>query len=290
MARVRRVKKSPALLLCMLLAVAYFPRVLEAAPRVVSLYAAHTENVVELGAGALLVGISAHDAPALLAKLPRIPSKAGAEMILALKPDIVLTRSFSVSQNPNLYKVLEKAGIKVAVLDPPTWSGFADYLMELALLLGADSGKAAARFGEISNSIEAAAKARSKGKKGPSVFVESTSPSLRTCAPDSWAANLIKLAGGKNVASSAVPTSKGSTVAVWGLERLLRIAESGLDVYIVQHGAMNAATLADVKRRPWAAVLKNTKIAEIPEAYMSRPSLTGLEKGGQMLIDLFYGE
>lgn len=290
MARVRRVKKTLVLMFCMLLAAACLPHVSEAASRVVSLYAAHTENIVALGAGSLLVGVSAHDDPALLAKLPRVPSKAGAEMVLALKPDLVLTRSFSVSQNPNLYKILERAGIKVAVLDPPTWSGFMNYLRELALLLGVDSGKAAARFVEVSSGIENAAKARSKGKTRPLVFVESTSPGMRTCAPDSWAANLIRLAGGKNVASGAVPTSKGSTVAVWGLERLLRIAETGLDVYIVQHGAMNAATLEDVKRRPWAAALKNVKVAEVPEAYLSRPSLTGLEKGGQILIDIFYGE
>lgn len=288
MARVRRVTGLTVLFFIFMSAV--LPSVSAAASRVVSLYTAHTENIVALGAGGLLAGVSRHDSPELLPKLPRIPPNAGAEVILALRPDLVLTRSFSVSQNPHMYKVLRDAGVRVAVLDPPAWDDFPDYLGRLARLLGVDSSEAAGKFKKISKNIADAAKARSKGKKAPLVFVESTSPALRTCAPDSWAANLIRLAGGRNAAQGAASTSKGSAVAAWGLERLLRTAESGLDVYIVQHGAMNAATLEDVKRRPWASALKNTKIAEIPEAYLSRASLTGLEKGGKMLIDIFYGE
>lgn len=288
MARVRRITGLTALFFIFMAAA--FPGVSAAALRVVSLYAAHTENIVALGAGGLLAGVSRHDSPELLPKLPRIPPNAGAEVILALRPDLVLTRSFSVSQNPNMYKVLREAGVRVAVLDPPAWDDFPDYLGRLARLLSVDSREAAGKFKKISKNIADAAKARSKGKKAPLVFVESTSPALRTCAPDSWAANLIRLAGGRNAAQGAARTSKGSAVAAWGLERLLRTAESGLDVYIVQHGAMNAATLEDVKRRPWASALKNTKIAEIPEAYLSRASLTGLEKGGKMLLDIFYGE
>lgn len=288
MARVRRITKLLAIFFIFMAAV--LPRASDAAQRVVSLYAAHTENIVALGAGGLLAGISSHDDPGLLPKLPRVPANAGAEVILALCPDLVLTRSFSVSRNPNLYKVLREAGVRVVVLDPPAWEDFPDYLEGLARLLGADSRKAAGIFKKISKNIADTAKMRSKGKKAPLVFVESTSPGLRTCAPDSWAANLIRLAGGRNAAAGAVQTSKGSAVAAWGLERLLRTAESGLDVYIVQHGAMNAATLEDVKRRSWASALKNTKIAEVPEAYLSRASLSGLEKGGKMLIDIFYGE
>lgn len=290
MARICQITKLPAIIFIFIFTAAVLPCASEAAPRVVSLYAAHTENIIALGAGGLLVGVSRHDAPELLPKLPRVPPNAGAEAILAMRPDLVLTRSFLVGQNPDMYKVLKEAGVRVAVLDPPAWDDFPDYLGELAQLLGADSREAAERFKKISKNIADAAKARSRGKKAPLVFVESTSPALRTCAPDSWAANLIKLAGGRNAAAGAARTSKGSAVAAWGLERLLRLAESGLDVYIVQHGAMNAATLEDVKMRPWATALKNTKIAEIPEAYLSRASLTGLEKGGKMLIDILYGE
>lgn len=262
----------------------------EAALRVISLYAAHTENVVALGAADLLVAVSASDDPELLPGLPRIPLKAGAERFLALKPDIILARSFTLAQNPNLFRTLGDAGIKIAAIDLPTWDSFPGYLRELAGLLGVNPDGAIDLFRKTSEALAEEAKQRSKGRKAPSVFVESTSPGLRTCAPNSWAARLIALAGGKNAVPEAGPMSKGSAVAAWGLERTLRTINSGLDVYIVQHGAMNAATLEDVKRRPWFSALKHTIVAEMPEAYLSRPSLAGMEKGGKMLINIFYGE
>jgi len=257
---------------------------------VISLYPAHTENAVALGAGHLLVGISRHDDPELLPGLPRIPLKAGAEVFFALKPDLVLARSLSVSQNPSLYKTLREAGIRVEVIDPPSWNDFHGYLTKLAGLLGVNPDEAAKRFRELGKAIADEARRRSGEKKKPLVFVEAASNNLRTCAPGSWAAHMIELAGGRNAAAAAAPVTEGSAVAAWGLERTLRTIKSGLDVYIVQHGAMNASTLSDVKKRQWAEALENIKTAEIPEAYLSRPTLTGLEKGGKILLDIFYGE
>jgi len=257
---------------------------------VISLYPAHTENAVALGAGHLLVGISRHDDPELLPGLPRIPLKAGAEVFFALKPDLVLARSLSVSQNPGLYKTLREAGVRVEVIDPPSWNDFHGYLTKLAGLLGVNPDEAAKRFRKLSKTIADEARRRSGEKKKPLVFVEAASNNLRTCAPGSWAAHMIELAGGRNAAAAATPVTEGSAVAAWGLERTLRTIKSGLDVYIVQHGAMNASTLSDVKKRQWAKALENIKTAEIPEAYLSRPTLTGLEKGGKILLDIFYGE
>ncbi|MFC2508785.1 MAG: hypothetical protein ACFNYD_08400, partial [Bacteroides sp.] len=74
------------------------------------------------------------------------------------------------------------------------------------------------------------------------------------------------------------------------LERVLGAADGGLDVYLVQHGAMNASTAEDVRRRPWAGALSHVRVAEVPESWLSRPSLLGLERGGRALIRIFYGE
>ena len=43
--------------------------------------------------------------------------KAGPEALLALRPDLVLTRTLADSQNPELKKVLERAGVRVEVID-----------------------------------------------------------------------------------------------------------------------------------------------------------------------------
>ncbi len=66
----------------------------------------------------------------------------------------------------------------------------------------------------------------------------------------------------------------------------MRNAES-LDVYIIQHGAMNTATVKDFYSREWSGALPHVKVYEIPERYMSRPSLLGLEKGGRELLRIF---
>ncbi len=74
----------------------------------------------------------------------------------------------------------------------------------------------------------------------------------------------------------------------WGVERLLESARSGLDVYLLQQGTMNRSTVDDVLRRPWMKVLKNVRVETIEEGLLSRPSLLGLERGGQRLLDIFY--
>jgi hypothetical protein len=72
------------------------------------------------------------------------------------------------------------------------------------------------------------------------------------------------------------------------VERVLEAANSGgLDVYLVQQGPMNAATLDEVRSRPWFAAI-GARLAAVPESCLSRPSLLGLEKGGEMLIEIFF--
>ena len=112
--------------------------------RIVSLYPGHTDNVVALGAGAKLVGISENDNEGLLPGVPRLSMKAGPEALLALRPDLVLTRTLADSQNPELRKVLERAGVRVEVIDPPTWEGFEQYLRKIAELAGTSPDDAVA--------------------------------------------------------------------------------------------------------------------------------------------------
>ncbi|MBQ9566005.1 MAG: ABC transporter substrate-binding protein [Synergistaceae bacterium] len=256
--------------------------------RVISLYPGHTDNVLALGG--TLVGISENDAPDVLPGAPRFPLKTGAEPLLALRPDIVLTRSMAERMNPNLSSVLTRAGVRVISLDPPSWDEFPDYLRRLAEVLGLEPEAGVKRLSALRASIaERAREALASGKRPARVFVEATARELHTCAPKSWAARLVELAGGVNVAAAAVPLREGSAIAPWGLERVLRSLNEGVDVYIVQRGAMNAATPEDVRARPWAGALAGVEIAGLPEADLSRPSLPGLERGGEALLRIFYG-
>lgn len=270
-------------------ALAEVPARAENYARIVSLYPGHTDNIVALGAGAKLVGISENDNEGLLPGVPRFSMKAGPEALLALRPDLVLTRTLADSQNPELRKVLERAGVRVEVIDPPSWEGFEQYLRKIAELAGTSPDEAVAALAAARAEIRGAAEKSSSGRR-PLVFVEATSRELHTCSPDSWAARLVELAGGVNAASEAKPLRSGSSIAPWGLERVLKTINSGLDVYLVQQGPMNAADEASLRARPWSAALAGVKTAVVPEYLLSRPSLSGLKEGGAMLIKIFYGE
>jgi iron complex transport system substrate-binding protein len=258
----------------------------------VSLYPGHTDNIVALGAGDRLVAVSRSEDYSLWGPrkdLPRLPPKVGAEAVLALRPDAVFLRSLVQRMNPHLTGMLERAGVAVHVIDPPSWEEFEEYLARLAEILGTSPEAARQQLAASRQAIAAAAKARASGS-APRVFLEATSKELHTCAPGSWAARLIELAGGVNAAAAAVPLRRGSALATWGVERVLEASDSGLDVYLAQQGAMNAASLEEVRGRSWfAALKKRPSLAAVPESCLSRPSLLGLAKGGKMLVEIFYG-
>jgi iron complex transport system substrate-binding protein len=281
-----RFLKFTALLLAALLTYA-FPAC--AYERIISLYPGHTDNIIALDRQYKLVGISQNDDPGKLPGLPRFPLKTGAEALLALKPDLVLMRTLVTKQNPELKNVLERAGVKVMLIDPPSWDDFPAYLRTLAPLVDTAPDDATALYEKTCSEISSKAELLRKGKN-VRVFVEATAKDFHTCSPDSWAAHLIELAGGINAAAGAVPSRRGSAVAPWGLERVMKLLSSGLDVYLVQNGAMNHTTPTELKKRSWSSALDRTKTAFIPEGELSRPSLTGLRDGGMRLIRIFYGE
>ena len=246
--------------------------------RVISLYPGHSDNIFAMGGN--LVALSENDDADLLPELPRISLRSGAERILALRPDAVITRPFAERINPNMYDVLRRSGVKVISIDPPKWDDFPEYLLTLAESLNLNPVKGIALLDSALEGIE------SQSAEKTRVFLEATSRELHTCAPDSWPARLIALSGGVNIADDAKPLREGSTIAPYGVESLLRNAAS-LDVYIIQTGAMNPATLKDFHAREWASALSHARVYEIPERYISRPSLLGLEKGIKILRKIF---
>ena len=253
--------------------------------RVISLYPGHSDNIVAMGGSGILVALSENDDADLLPDLPRVPARSGAERMLALRPDVVITRSFAEKASPNVYEVLRRSGVRVVSIDPPSWDGFTEYLLKLAETVGLDPEAGLARLKFAVSRI----KSQAVNVNHPRVFLEATSREVHTCSPDSWASRLVALAGGVNVAGDAVPLREGSAVASWGAERAIKNAAS-LDVYIIQTGAMNTSTIRDFRSREWSGALSHVRVVEIPERYISRPSLLGLEKGGEILTRIFRGE
>lgn len=246
--------------------------------RVISLYPGHSDNISAMGGN--LVALSENDDDDLLPELPRVSLRSGAERILSLKPDVIITRPFAERINPNMYDVLRRSGVKVMSIDPPKWDDFPAYLVTLAESLNLNPINGISRLNSALEGLE------SPSAKSPRAFLEATSREIHTCAPDSWPARLISLAGGVNIAADAKPLRNGSTIAPYGVERVLRNADS-IDVYIIQTGAMNPATINTFKAREWSSALSHARVCEIPEKYISRPSLLGLEKGIKILRQIF---
>ena len=137
-------------------ALAAVPARAENYARIVSLYPGHTDNVVALGAGAKLVGISENDNEGLLPGVPRFSMKAGPEALLALRPDLVLTRTLADSQNPELRKV-SNARASRRGHRPAAWEGFEQYLRKIAELAATSPDAAVAELAKARAEIRAAA-------------------------------------------------------------------------------------------------------------------------------------
>lgn len=261
--------------------------------RVISLYPGHTDNIAALGREASIVALSQGDDLESLAGLPRLPEAVTPEALLAHAPDIVIMRTLNERINPHLTAVLESAGVEVHVMDPPGWDDFGEYLAELAGVVRANPEPALFKLARIREEALAFTASRGGGAERPRFFLEAAGREIHTCAPDSWAAHLIKLCGGENAAESAIPLRRGSPLASWGVERAVGLL-GGLDIYLVQQGTMNSSTREDVLSRPWFAAFnepgapKRARVEFVPERYLSRPSLIGLERGVDILLSIFY--
>ena len=245
------------------------------ARRIVSLYAGHTENLIAIGAKDYIAAASSGDDPKLAAGIPLLGPKPGLEQILSLKPDLVLTRPMLVRSQEALYERLRGLGVKVLAIDPPTWEEFPGYIELLSRLVGDASPERAAL--EAKSLLSAGA----VRKNAAGAVLITNGRSLATCAPDSWAARMMELAGFRNAASGFARALQGGVIASLGAERILA-ADKEIDVVLLQNGAMNAMSAADFMSDPRFSGLRAVRegrVFDVSEADISRPSLLRLKMG-----------
>lgn len=243
--------------------------------RIIALYSAHAENLFSLGAGDTIIGVhSTSIYPPETAFLPRFDYNGNPEYVIAANPDCVLVRPFITNRNPDFIAAIENAGIPVVSLYPDSLVDFDDYIRKLALLTGTEAAAESALIAFHQELTDIQARTAAISDK-TSVFFESTETNLRTVTPDSMAGQAIAFAGGINVAEAAVPVSEGSSIAPFGVERILSHAQD-IDVYVSQRGAMNAGgNLHAITTRPGFETLKavqNKRVYVINEKLISSPT------------------
>ncbi|MDR1606844.1 MAG: ABC transporter substrate-binding protein [Deltaproteobacteria bacterium] len=244
-------------------------------PRVISLYAAHTENLLRLGARDLLVGISAQETyqgpeTAGWVKPAEFSARDDVEKYLAARADIILARPQHLASSPHLWAALEKAGVKIWARQVLLASDLDSYWLELGELVGRKN-EAQKLIAAFKNDLSL--RAAKTGVRRPGVFLEAIHQQIKTFTPGSIPVWLLELAGGRNVAAD-VEMAQGRIVADFGPERLLALADE-VEIYISQEGPMNRVSLEAIKSRSLfrnILAIKNNRVYKIPENLIARPT------------------
>lgn len=268
-------------------------KVAYAAPfkRIISLYPAHTENLLALGLNQELIGIAAGDeAPALLGR-PQFSANDTPEKFIAARPDLVLIRPMISQAHPQLVSQLQEAGIAIVSLQPTTIDEMFSYWQNLGELTGRVSA-AAAMIRRFKGELATLQQVRDKvpADKRPRVYFESIHAKMKTFAPSSIAVFVLESAGGINIAADA--TARNSTnIAAYGKERILAHAAE-IDIYLAQQGQMNQVTREMIESEPGFQAIKAVregKISLIDEELVARPTMRLLE-GIRQVRKMFYPE
>jgi iron complex transport system substrate-binding protein len=246
--------------------------------RIISLYGAHTENLIALGVGAALIGIdrgSTH-LPGAAGK-PVFSYHDDPERFLAARPDLVLVRPMIERGYPRLMRRLRQSAIRVVSLQPTAVDQLDAYWRELGQLCGHEA-RAAEMVQSFHRTVAAFRRLSAQVKKRQRVYFEAIHDKMKTFAPHAMAIFALETAGGINVAADA-PVRKHNNIAIYGKERLLSHAAE-IDVFLSQQGAMNRTTVAAIKAEPGFEAIKAVKTGSVylvDEKIVSRPTLRLLE-------------
>lgn len=255
--------------------------------RIISLYPAHTANLIELGLNKEIIACGPSDNQ--LPDRPRVQFQDDPERILALKPDLVLIRPMISRGYPNLVRVLEKNNVRVVSLQPSEASELFPYWEDLGKLTGreAQAKEMVAAFGKGLAKIAASLRDLPQDKR-KHVYFEAIHKQMKTFAPKSIAMFALESAGGINIAADA-EQMRETNIAAYGKERILAKAEQ-IDLYLAQNGRMNPVSVDDIVREPGFSVIKAVRERQVflvDEEMISRPTL-GLLDGIAFVRSLLY--
>ena len=166
--------------------------------KIISLGPSITEEIYLLGAQDRLVGVTVHCHKPPQAKEKEVVGTAievNVERIAALNPDLVIATSMT---SPKSIEKLKGLGFNVVMFRAAeSFSQLCDQFLELAKFIGGE--KDAQAILEKSRSEVEAVKKSAEGLPRPKVIVQEGARPLWVATKDSFANDLIELAGGENL-------------------------------------------------------------------------------------------
>ncbi|MBP7518316.1 MAG: ABC transporter substrate-binding protein [Desulfobulbus sp.] len=248
--------------------------------RIVSLWPAHTANLVELGLDREILAVSADDP--LPGKRPRIACDDDPARVVALKPDLVLIRPQISRDCPALVRALEQRNIRVLSLQPAKASQLFAYWEALGKLTGREreARTMIETFSRKLATITADVRQIPKEKR-KRVYFEAAHRPLHTFAPASLAMFVLESAGGVNVAADA-ERLRETPLAAYGRERLLAKADQ-IDLYLAQSGRTNPVSVDDILREPGFKAIpavRKRQIFLVDEELIAQPTMALIQTIG----------
>lgn len=257
--------------------------------KIISLYAAHTENIYYIGAINQVIGVSKRESSTIKKlKKPVFSFRDSAEKFIAADPDIVLFRPFIYRTHKGLVKKLIENHIKVVAIQPRTIDEMYQYWLKLGKLTGKEkqAKKMVNNFKEKVHTIKIAV----SKVKPVKVFLESIHSKFYTFSKSSIANFVLTTAGGINIATNAHAIRR-SNIAAFSKEKIMDKA-SEIEYYISQYGAMNHITKDKIINEPGFQAIKAIKkghIIIVKENILSRPT-PDLIKGIVQLLKVLHPE
>ncbi|MUM76221.1 ABC transporter substrate-binding protein [Pseudodesulfovibrio sp. F-1] len=244
--------------------------------RIISLYAAHTENLFQLGLDDAIIGVTdREDFPSTALEKPAFTARDTAERFLNAGPDLVLIRPEQRAAHAALWADLERQGVIVAAMEPSTVPEMYDYWRRLGILTGREV-QAEEMVGQFKDGLFMARQRVDSidPAQRPGVFFESIHRRISTFSPNSMPIFVMETAGGRNVAADAA-SRPGTTIADYGLERMLA-KSSEIDVYLTRYGEMNPVNVKDITTSPAASHIKAVRdrnVFLVDERLVSLPTM-----------------
>jgi iron complex transport system substrate-binding protein len=232
----------------------------DAPRRIVSLIPSLTEDLFAIGAGSMVVGVSAYtDYPPAAKALPVVATfaSADAERIVQLHPDVVVGISSQTAPAADV----RKAGIRTVLLDDDGFDDIFRDIEALGLLTGR-ADEAHALSDRLRARTTALMRTVPKRARTPRVFVVLGVGPIFTVGDASYVGKLITLAGGVNAARIHDAYGAYSAEALLAMQPDVLVADPTVQLQSV------------LDRPPWNALraVREHRIAYLPDpAILERP-------------------